>query len=141
MMQFVVDASVVVKWYVDEDEWQPARSLLASQAELHAPDLLPVECASTLWKKHRRRDLALDDASAILREILTAPIELHQCADFIDAAWRLATTIDRTIYDSLYVALAIAIDCPLVTADAKLANALSSASISLDVRHLRHWNE
>jgi predicted nucleic acid-binding protein len=140
MMQFVVDASVVLKWYVDENEWEPARNLLASQAELHAPDLLPVECANTLWKKNRRRDLALDEGTAILREILAAPIELHACADFIDAAWRLATTIDRTIYDSLYAALAMAIDCPLVTADAKLANALSAESLPIEIRHLRHWN-
>lgn len=138
-MIFVVDASVVIKWYVEENDWEAARGLLASTAALHAPELLQAECANTLWKKVRRKNLELADALAILREVLMAPIGLHPSADVIDAAWHLATAADRTVYDALYAALAIAVDCPLVTADSRLVNALQAAAIPVDVRHISNW--
>jgi predicted nucleic acid-binding protein len=43
-----VDANVAIKWVVDEPDSGLARSL--ATATLEAPDLLPIECASVLWK-------------------------------------------------------------------------------------------
>ena len=58
----VVDASVAVKWVVEESDSVQARSL--SRARLEAPDLLPVECANILWKKERIGDLTKEQARA-----------------------------------------------------------------------------
>jgi predicted nucleic acid-binding protein len=140
MMTVVLDSSVVIKWYVDENDSDAAQELFDEDLEIHAPDLLPAECANILWKKVRRHQLAVNDARAILDAVQTLPIQLHPSNDLIDAAWQIAVERDRTIYDSLYAALAIAIECPFVTADSKLANTLAAASLPIDIRHLRHWS-
>lgn len=139
MMTVVLDSSVVIKWYVEENDSDAAQELFDEDLEIHAPDLLPAECANTLWKKVRRNQLSGSEARTILDAIRTLPIRRHVSSELLEAAWQVALDRDRTIYDSLYAALAMAIDCPLVTADSKLANALSAASLPLDIRHLRHW--
>ena len=58
----VVDASVAVKWVVDEADSGPARSM--ADARLEAPDLLLVECANILWKKAGIGDLTRQQAAA-----------------------------------------------------------------------------
>ena len=57
-MRVTVDASVAVKWFIVEDHREEARSLLATGIGPYAPDLLPVECASVIWKKVPRREIA-----------------------------------------------------------------------------------
>ena len=54
MSAFVVDASVVVKWFVPEVHSDAARRLLTLSHEYFAPDLLFAETANTIWKKIRR---------------------------------------------------------------------------------------
>jgi predicted nucleic acid-binding protein len=46
----------------------------------------------------------------------------------------LAITLDRSVYDSLYLALAVAQDCQLITADRKFYSAVSSSSLGSYVR-------
>ena len=140
MMAVVLDSSVVIKWYVQENDSDAAQALFDEDLEIHAPDLLLAECANTLWKKVRRNQLAGNDARAVLDAVQALPIRLHASTDLLEAVWQVAVERDRTIYDSLYAALAMAMDCPFVTADSKLANTLSAASISIDIRHLSHWN-
>ncbi len=60
MTDLVVDASVVVKWVVDEPDMPQALSL--RRHRLYAPDLLPAECASVLWQKVRRNELTEREA-------------------------------------------------------------------------------
>lgn len=48
-------------------------------------------------------------------------------------AWEIAQAWERSFYDSLYLALSAALDCPLVTADRKLYNALQGRSSGLDL--------
>ena len=52
-MTVVIDASVALKWVIEEDGSEAARGLLLSEV-LAAPDLMIVECANVLWAKERR---------------------------------------------------------------------------------------
>lgn len=56
------------------------------------------------------------------RKIPTAPT-----SSLLKDAFAIAATFDRTVYDCAYVALAIASNTPLVTADERLANALAAS--------------
>jgi predicted nucleic acid-binding protein len=67
-MTVIVDASVALKWVLEEDGSDHASALLAEQP-LAAPDLLVVECANVLWAKARRRVLTRDLAGAALAAI------------------------------------------------------------------------
>ncbi len=124
MKAHVVDTSVAAKWFFEEEWTSEARRVLRSEAPLHAPDFLLLELDSIFWKRVRRGDISpedADEARAILRQL---PIQLHASEALRDAAFSIARQTDRTVYDSLYVALAVALDGRMVTADRRLYRTL-----------------
>jgi predicted nucleic acid-binding protein len=119
----VVDASVAIKWVVEE-RGTPEALALRGGAKLIAPDLLVAECANILWKKVRRSQLAVEEASLAARLLQVADIELSPTRPLLEAATRLAIELDHPVYDCLYLALAVANVCPFVTADERLLRRL-----------------
>jgi predicted nucleic acid-binding protein len=113
---FVVDASVVVKWVVEE-KGTPEALALRSRAKLIAPDLLIAECANILWKKVARHELLKDEASIAAALLEKADIELRPMRSLLAAATRLAIELDHPAYDCLYLTAALESDCRMVTAD------------------------
>ena len=114
----VVDASVAVKWVVEEADSDAAR--LLSRSRLEAPDLLLVESANILWRKVRSGDLAQPDAASRLDLLLRAPLVLFGTQDLLDAALRIAVELKQPVTDCVYLALAYRREIPLVTADRRL---------------------
>ena len=126
----VVDASVVIKWHVAEDHSEAASRLLRDDAPLlHVPDLTFSEVGNTLWKKVRRGELTEDQARGIAHLVVLAPLTVHLSAPLVEAALEIALHAGRTVYDSLYIALAVHLDSRLVTADEKLYNALKDGPL------------
>ncbi len=135
----VVDCSVAVKWYVPEDHAEFASRLLDGSHELHAPDLFFPEFGNTLWKKHRLGELTQPETKSILRALWAVPIEIHSSQLLLEAAVELAVHTVRSAYECLYVALAMLLDCPLVTADERLVGALRRSGLSIDIRHVTQY--
>ena len=126
MSVFIVDASVVVKWFVPEVHSEAARRLLTLPHEFLAPDLLFAETANTIWKKIRRGELKLEEGRRLVADIGRIAVETVSCRALAEDAHALANATGRTVYDALYVALAVRLDTCLITADDRLAAALSS---------------
>lgn len=126
MTTCVVDASVAVKWFVEEEYSAQARSLLSEDAVRRAPDFILVEFAHVALKLIRRRQLSPHDARAAGAH-LARLVTLHPASPLVRSAFEIGLMFDRSIYDSLYVALALRERCKLVTADRRLYNALSLA--------------
>jgi predicted nucleic acid-binding protein len=122
---FVVDASVVVKWFVPEIHTDAARRLLTLPHEYFAPDLVFAEAANTIWKKIRRGELGVEDGPRLVADIGRVAVESVPCRALAEDAHALANAIGQTVYDALYVALAVRLETRLITADARLAAALS----------------
>jgi predicted nucleic acid-binding protein len=122
---FVVDASVAIKWFVDEHDSAQAGGLL--RHSLAAPDLLAPECASILWKKVTRADLSLEEAEVITLALEGAAITLHPTRPYIVSTPRIACDLGRAAYDCFYLALADRLRQPLVTANMRLVHAVRTS--------------
>ena len=124
MSTLVIDASIAVKWVIEEEGTAAALSL-RKQAKLIAPELLVAECANILWKKVRRDELSKDEALLAARLLQGADLELLPTRGLLDAAALIAIDLDHPAYDCLCIALAVANDCRFVTADDRLLRKLA----------------
>jgi len=122
--RLVVDASVAVKWLLPEVHSEKAARLLEGDLELWAPDLIWAELGNVVWKKWRAGELSADTGAALLEDFRRFPLSIHASDRLYEAAWEIAHGLGRSFYDSVYLALAMAQECRLVTADQRLWNAL-----------------
>ncbi len=123
MAAIVIDASVVVALYVEEPFSAAARATLARSrdqgADLHAPDLLLIECANALWKRVRRDELDRDAAMTAVGELSRLEeLELHPMDErLVPPALSLAIAHSLTAYDAAYAALAVQLGGVVVSGD------------------------
>ena len=126
MSVFIVDASVGMKWFIPEPYEADALRLQDPAHELHAPTLFDVEIGNILWKKVRAGDLTRAEGDAIVLQLPMLPLTRHEALPLLSAAFDIATQTQRTVYDCLYLALAVNLGGQMVTADQRFFNALSS---------------
>jgi predicted nucleic acid-binding protein len=122
----VVDASVGVKWFVPEVHAAEARAWRTGPDELHVPAFFfDLEIANILWKKVRGAEITRADADLIPVQLPALPVKRHPESPLLVAAFDLADRAQRTVYDCLYVALAVQLGGRMVTADQRLYNSLA----------------
>ncbi len=124
-MKVVADASLLVAALVDSGRngrW--AESRVASDT-LAGPELALAEVSNSLRRMELTGQITSIDAARAQRDLLRLPLELFPFGPFADRVWALRSTL--TSYDAWYVALAEALDCPLLTLDRRLARATGPA--------------
>jgi predicted nucleic acid-binding protein len=121
----VIDASVGVKWFVPEVHAAEARAWRNGPDELHVPAFFDLEIANILWKKVRRAEISRADADPILGQLPALPVTRHSEPALLTSAFDLADRCQRTVYDCLYLALAVQLGGRMVTADLRLYNCLT----------------
>ncbi len=122
-MRWVVDASVALKWVLPEPGHEAARRLLDSGDELRAPDLLLLEAANALTRHVRLGSLNAVEAAGAFVTLKTIPLQLQASEPLIPAAMRLALKLEHSVYDCIYLALAMATEARFVTADRRFVAA------------------
>ena len=135
MTLLVVDASVALKWVIPEDGSILALAL-RREHRFTAPDLLIAECANVLWKQVRREFLAHDQAVRAAETLSRADIDLKPMQPLMEAATRIAISLNHPAYDCFYLALAAAEACPFVTADERLVRKVEAAGSGPEIRLL-----
>jgi predicted nucleic acid-binding protein len=123
-MIVVVDASVVVKWYVKEIHDGEAELLLNGGFELHAPELVIPELGNILWKKCRNGQISNDEALKIAEAFGRQDIHFHKQKSLLRSALFGANVTGKTVYDWTYLSLALLLSCPFITADGRFFTAL-----------------
>jgi predicted nucleic acid-binding protein len=129
----VVDACVAAKWVLPaagETLLDQAHRLierhLKRDLQLLAPALIEAEIGNVLWKAVRGHRISQSEAENSMRRFIELGIKAIPTHDLLDRALQIAVDCDRSFYDSLYVALALATNTDLITADERLVNALGS---------------
>lgn len=133
MTLFVLDASVAAKWFLPPRHEPLANEALElyekfvrAELEFAVPDLFWAEVGSVFWKSVRLGRFPAVSAERSMAALLDCGFRSHPSESLLAEAFRIATRFDRSVYDSLYVALAVGLGAPLITADERLANALAT---------------
>ncbi|TWG98091.1 putative nucleic acid-binding protein [Mesorhizobium sp. J18] len=119
METLLIDASIAVKWVVEE-EGTDAAVALRSRFRFAAPELLVAECSNILWKKVRRSGLTRDEARLAAQLLERSGIEFLSVRGLMEQATALAIDLGHPAYDCVYLALAHHRRLRFVTADERL---------------------
>jgi predicted nucleic acid-binding protein len=129
----VLDASVAAKWFLPSAQETLAEEALrllerysGGEIRFLVPDLFWPEFGNILWKAVRLGRISRASAEEALLALTERNIPTAPSSPLLGDAFAIAATFDRTVYDGAYVALSVASNMPLVTADERLANALAA---------------
>jgi predicted nucleic acid-binding protein len=139
-VNLVIDASVVIKFYIPEILSEKSQEVLTRAADgelvLYAPDLLYPETGSILWKKQRLHELTPAEVYEIVNSITSLPIRIASAKQVMPLAVDIAMYSGITVYDAMYVAVAGIYETRMITADRKLTAALAKTEFKNYVQWL-----
>lgn len=125
MAHYVVDSSVAAKWFLIEEYAEAAWRLRLMGSALHVPEFFFLEFGQVVCKKHRRREIRLNEGIQMIHDVRRVPIQRHNDGALFTAALRYALEARAGLYDCLYLSLALQLDCEFVTADRRFIRTLS----------------
>ena len=132
MKLIVPDASIAAKWFLpraNEPLVDEAFSLLQyghSQLDFIVPSVFWAELGNVFWKAARLGRWLPESAIAATRQITDRDLRTIADGELLEDAIAIALTERRTVYDSLYVALATLYGAEMITGDERLANSLAA---------------
>ncbi len=122
-VSLVLDASAVVKWFVEEEESNEMRKIrdlyLKGKVAIYVPSLLFIEFANAL---RFVKGLTLTDVVNAVKALNLLRLNVVSDLDILDRAVELAFKTGITVYDAIYVALAKITNSKLITYDTELLN-------------------
>lgn len=130
MTLFVVDANVGIKWVLSEVHSEAALRLLDDDYELLVPDFFFPEIGNILSQRIRRGEMTLELAQNDLIVLMGGDLQICSSEPKMPMALEIAVRVDQAVYDCVYLALAVANQCQMVTADERFYNALSRDALS-----------
>ena len=125
MRVFVVDASLVVKWFVPEVHSVAARKWLGASHDYIAPDLVVPEAGNAIWKKVRRGEFSPEDAQSLVNDLSAVGVEAVSMRALVSDAHALAVRTGITVYDATYLTLAVRLETQVITGDDRFARKLA----------------
>lgn len=125
MSLFVVDASLVVKWFVPEVYSDAARRWLEASHDYIGPDLMFPEAANAIWKKVRRDELTEDEGRHLVEDLSSVAVETVAMRGLLADACAVALSTGITVYDAMYLTLAVRLETQVITGDGRFARKLA----------------
>jgi predicted nucleic acid-binding protein len=132
----VIDASVALKWFIQEDGSAEASALLTGSDTLIAPDLIIAEVANAGWKAVRSGSMTPEQHDHAASRLAMAFDTLFPLGPLAPRAARISRELDHSAYDCFYLALAETRQATLVTADGRLLKRIRGtrwASVVVDL--------
>lgn len=134
MSIYVVDTTVIMARILQETATVAATNLfdrLRDDDELSVPVFCRVECINVIWKQVAFRGMVASEAERLARFVDTLPLIVYTIDGLNNAALGLSIKNRLPIYDTLYIALALELQCPLITLDQKQAQAAQQANVTV----------
>jgi len=130
---FIMDASVAIKWLLPgQGETLTEEALLLQeryargQVRLVVPDLFWVEAGNAVWNAVRRGRITRGVGERAVEQLLRYDFTTVGSLSLLESAFAVATRFGRTVYDCVYVVLAVENGAEFITADERLANSLAA---------------
>jgi predicted nucleic acid-binding protein len=140
---FVIDASIAVKWFLPSSQEQYSENAfallkryVAGEVRFVVPDLFWAELGNVCWKATRQGRWSQKDAQAAVSATKKRAFPTVSTLPLLEDAFAISTAFDRSVYDSLYIVLALMAKSEFVTADERLANAVAA---HLPVKWIGSW--
>ena len=127
MTSYIIDTSVIVKWFIPEQHSEFALKLQNPGYQLHAPAFIALEVGNVLCRKRHRGEIGEIVVNDIWQTFRRAPLRRHSDEPLVPIAFDLAVQTQQSLYDCLYLALSIKLDGKALTADRKFFQALQSS--------------
>jgi predicted nucleic acid-binding protein len=124
----VIDASVALKWFVEEDGTPQATTILAGRDLLIAPDLIVAEVCNAGWKAVRAGTMHPAQHDHAAARLVLAFDELLPLAPLAERAVVLSRTLAHPVYDCFYLVLAELRGTRMVTADRRLISRIAGTA-------------
>jgi predicted nucleic acid-binding protein len=116
-VRLVIDASVAVQWYIEEEYSDIAIRISRAASEMHVPDFFYEEVTNAFWRRARSGEIDPADVPSWLDSLTDATTIVHDSRTLVHSAWQIAAGTAIAIYDAAYLAVARAQKCSVVTAD------------------------
>lgn len=121
----VVDASALLEFLLQTPLGLRVEArLFRDEDEFHSPHLIDVEVTQGLRRLVRAGEVSADRAAEAIADLVDLDLHRHAHFDLLARAWKLRQNV--TVYDAMYLALAEALDAPVITCDRPLAYAPGS---------------
>ena len=125
-MKYTIDASVMARWFLVGEEFEEQALKIRNDyagglIELYAPDLIIYEVLNSIWKAVVRKLMDRDDAMKCIEVLFKLLPEICRLDEHdMGRALSIAVREKLTVYDALYVVVAMKTNSSLVTADREL---------------------
>lgn len=121
--------------YLYADTYTPQVRVLVDRMyqgdRLYIPEFCIIECVNVFWKNVRFQGLPQTDAEQFIDELLALSFQIVPVKKLLLQALQIGLNRQLAVYDSLYIALALNLDCPLITVDDRQASAAAEHGVTL----------
>lgn len=133
---FVIDPSVLIQGYIQDNQTAYVQTLLKGLTDLvptvlHTPEFCLLECANILWKQVRFHSITAGSVKQALIRLENTPLVVHSARSLLPRALTIGLDHELAIYDSIYIALAELLVLPLLTVDARQRIAAQKLGVTL----------
>lgn len=118
--RYVIDASILGHYFGTDTYTPHATHLIRRMTHgdtLYGPEFCLLECTNIFWKAVRFHGMPVEQAIQLTHELVSLGFQVISVSELLNDALAIGVAHQLAVYDSLYIALALSLDCPLVTLD------------------------